>query len=538
MPTLNWLNRNEAVTLASKAPYRLLEAVPELSYGNADTENMIIQGDNLDALKSLLPYYAGKVKCIYIDPPFNTKQAFTHYDDNLEHSIWLSLIYPRIEILKELLSEDGSFFVHIDDNQLGYLIVLMDEVLGRTNRVSIITFKQGAPTGHKAINPGLVTTNNYIVLYAKNKRQWTPNRLFTGRERDTRYNQFLVNPEDEYSQWRTIPLTRAFCDHMGKPVKTLKQQLGKEGYEDALSEFVIVNASRVIRPARPDYEGVGAYVRDAIDASSKDPNRVYYLNREDYSDMYFKGGERWLFYKYKLKEIDGQLVAGEPLTNLWGDLLSNNLHNEGGVTFPKGKKPEGLIKRVLEITTTKGEIVLDSFLGSGTTAAVAHKMGRQYIGIEMGDQAITHCVPRLKRVVDGEQGGISQAVNWQGGGGFRVYRLGETIFDEVGQINKNVSITTLASHIWFAETHTPLNQPPTSSLIGDYNGISYYLLYNGILSDEGAAGGNVLTSRVLRSLPRFDGPKVIYGEVRQLSAERLKRENITFKQIPYDIEKR
>src|ERR1035437_4603780 len=163
MPTLNWLKREEAVRAATRAPYRLLESAAELSYGAAESENLLIQGDNLDALKALLPYYAGRVKCIYIDPPFNTQQAFENYDDNLEHSIWLSLMYPRLEFLRDLLSDDGSLFIHIDDNELGYLIAIADEVIGRKNRVSIITFKQSSASGPKAINPGLVTTTNFIL---------------------------------------------------------------------------------------------------------------------------------------------------------------------------------------------------------------------------------------------------------------------------------------------------------------------------------------------------------------------------------------
>lgn len=538
MPTLTWLNRNEALTLSSKAPYRLLESVPELSYGDPDTGNMLIQGDNLDALKALLPYFAGRVKCIYIDPPFNTQQALENYDDNLEHSIWLSIMYPRLELLRDLLAEDGTLVVHIDDGELVYLIAILDEIFGRNNRTAMVTFKQGAPTGHKAINPGMVTITNYVIFYAKDKRSWKPNRLYTGRERDNRYNQFIENFEEDYSGWRTITLLKAFSKHTGKPAKVLREEVGKQMYEDLLNNFVIQNASRIIRTARPDYEGVGASVREAIDASKDDRHRVFFLHRDDYSDMYFKGGERWLFYRDKLKQVDGEIIAGEPLTNLWDDLLSNNLHNEGDVKFPKGKKPEGLIKRVLELSTKRGDIVLDSFLGSGTTSAVAHKMGRRYIGIEMGDHAVTHCAPRLCRVSDGEQGGISGAVNWKGGGGFRFYRLGESIFDETGRINPKVRFATLAAHVWFTETNTPLISPATSALVGVHNGTAYYLLFNGILGDKRPDGGNVLTSRVLRELPPFDGPKVIYGEATRFGEERLKREAITFKQTPYEIKAR
>lgn len=201
-------------------------------------------------------------------------------------------------------------------------------------------------------------------------------------------------------------------------------------------------------------------------------------------------------------------------------------------------KPERLIQRVLQIATNPGDLVLDSFLGSGTTAAVAHKMGRRYIGIELGDHAVSHCQPRLKKVVDGEQGGISQAVNWQGGGGFRFFRLGQPVFDAYGFIHPDIRFQSLASHIWYAETRTPLSNDPAvepSPLLGVHQGTAYYLLYNGILGDRRPQGGNVLTSKVLALLPEHHGPKVIFGETARLGPARLQQEQITFKQIPYDV---
>lgn len=201
-------------------------------------------------------------------------------------------------------------------------------------------------------------------------------------------------------------------------------------------------------------------------------------------------------------------------------------------------KPEELIGRVVHIASSPGDIVMDSFLGSGTTCAVAHKMGRRYIGIEMGEHAVTHCAPRLRKVVDGEQGGISQSVNWQGGGGFRFYRLGEPVFDEEGKINRAISFSTLAAHVWFSETGNPLSRTPDSPCLGAHDGTGYYLLYNGILGDKRPGGGNVLTRQLLAALQPFDGPKIIYGEMSRLFAERLRAERITFKHIPYDVKAR
>ena len=201
-------------------------------------------------------------------------------------------------------------------------------------------------------------------------------------------------------------------------------------------------------------------------------------------------------------------------------------------------KPEKLIARILQIATNPNDLVLDSFLGSGTTAAVAHKMGRRYIGIEMGDHAVTHCVPRLKKVIEGEQGGISQAVGWQGGGGFRFYRLGAAVFDAQGRINPKIRFAHLAAHIWFSETHKALQGQANNPLLGQHKGVAYYLLYNGILGDKRPDGGNVLTAKVLAALPAHAGPKVIYGEACRIGAARLKELGIIFKQTPYDLKSR
>ena len=412
-------------------------------------DNRLIFGDNLLALKSLEQEFTGNVKCVYIDPPFNTQQAFEHYDDGYEHSIWLGLIRDRAESLRRLLSDDGTLFVHIDDNELGYLIALLDEVFGRANRVSVVTFKQGSATGHKAINPGVVSTTNFILIYAKNKSLWTPNRVFAARaERDKRYGQFIENYEEPFSRWRFITLASAFAMSLGMPERGLKKTLGYL-HEEQLSEFVMKNAERVVRLARPDYNAVSSEAREMIDRSKARSGEVLLLERESHSNMYFINGERILFYSDKLKFIDGKYVAGEPLTSLWDDILSNNLHNEGGIDFPKGKKPEALIKRCLDLATKSGDIVLDSFAGSGTTGAVAHKMGRRWIMVELGEHCHTHIIPRLKKVIDGEdKGGVSESTGWQGGGGFRYCRLAPTLIvhDRWGNpvINPEYNATQLA----------------------------------------------------------------------------------------------
>jgi adenine-specific DNA-methyltransferase len=422
-------------------------------------DNRLIFGDNLLALKALEQEFTGKVKCVYIDPPFNTQQAFEHYDDGFEHSIWLGLIRNRLEIIRKLLSVDGTMFVHIDDNELGYLIVLLDEIFGRPNRVSIVTFKQGSATGHKAINPGVVNTSNFIVIYAKDKSLWEPNRIFTARaERDKRYGQFIENYDANFSEWRFITLTKAFAAHLKLPERGLKKSLG-EDYEEQLSQFVMANAVNIVRLARPDYNAVSSDARVMIDASRTKPEKVMFLKRDGFSDMYFINGERILFYSDKLKLIDGQFVAGEPLTTIWDDVLSNNLHNEGGVEFPKGKKPEALIKRCIDLATKYGDLVLDSFAGSGTTGAVAHKMGRRWIMVELGEHCHTHIIPRMNRVIDGDDSsGITKVASWKGGGGFRYYRLAPSLLekDKWGNwvINKEYNAAMLAEALCKLEGFT------------------------------------------------------------------------------------
>ena len=373
--------------------------------------------------------FAGKVKCIYIDPPFNTQQAFEFYEDGIEHSLWLTLMRDRLTILHNLLHEDGNIFIHIDDNELAYLIAITDEIFQRSNRVSIITFKQGSATGHKSINPGCITNTNFILWYCKSRERWNPNRIFTARGRNDRYNQFIYNRSQHFSNWEIVPLSNAFARSLGVEPRKLKKIF--PDFEERIGEFVLSNAESVVQLARPYYEGVSKDAKQLIDISKKEPDKVFCLPRDSYSDMYFKRGERIIFYSDTLKEIDGKLLPGEPLTTLWDDIPSHNLHNEGGVEFPKGKKPEALIKRCLDLVSSPGDLVLDSFAGSGTTGAVAQKMGRRWIMVELGEHCHTHIIPRLKKVIDGDDsGGITKAVNWKGGGGFRYYRLAPSLLEK------------------------------------------------------------------------------------------------------------
>ena len=503
MPLLDWLNKTDAVRTVQKVPYRLLEAVPELSSGDPDTENMLIQGDNLQALKTLLPLYAGKVKCIYIDPPYNTRSAFTHYDDNLEHSLWLSLMYPRLELLRELLAEDGSIWVSIDDNEAHYLKVMMDEVFGRKSFVaSNVWQKRYSRENREAIGD----VHEYLFVYAKHPDIFKKNRnlvLLTEQQA-----KVYRNPNnDPLGRWRPIPMT------------------AQEGHATPDQFYEVITPSgKVHRPPEGRCWGVARATYEKLLLEG----RIYFGK---------KGDAQPNIIRY-LSE-----VAGVAPWTWWPsdevghtDESKKEIHNLFGKTAAfESPKPERLIERILHIATNSNDLILDCFLGSGTTAAVAHKMNRRYIGIEMGDHAETHCQPRLKKVIEGEQGGISKAVNWQGGGGFHYFRLGETIFDELGSIHPNVRFPALAAHIWFCETRSPLAKPADSALLGIHNGTAYYLLYNGILGDRRPQSGNVLTQAVLDVLPKHAGRKIIYGEASRFGKPRLDVENIIFKQIPYDV---
>lgn len=410
---LTWIGKDREVNLEP----RILVEVPEKSYGDKDTENMLIHGDNLLALKALEQDYSGKIKCIYIDPPYNTGARIDAdgkeigYDDNLEHSIWLSMMQKRIKILYKLLSKDGAIWISIDEKESHYLKILCDEIFGRNNFIIQTTIQRGAATGHKAINPTPVQVCDLMIAYAKDKSSWKYHPVYKERDYDKAYNQIILNYEENCENWEFTPLK----DYVIKNNTDIKT---------CLKNF----PERIIRFAQPDYSGVGQETRDYIDLSKQNPEKIYLQKRDGYTNIYLINGNRILFYKDKMKIIDGKFVTAELVTNLWDDMNYQGISKEGSVTFKKGKKPENQIRRLIEMSTEKGDLVLDSFLGSGTTAAVAHKMGRKWIGIELGAHCYTHCEPRLQKVIDGtDKSGISKAVNWQGGGGYKFYELAPSL---------------------------------------------------------------------------------------------------------------
>ncbi len=506
MPTLHWLTREEDVGAAGRAPYRLLEEAPGLSAGEAEAENMLIQGDNLEALKALLPFYAGRVKCVYIDPPYNTRSAFAHYDDNLEHATWLSMMLPRLELLRDLLAEDGSIWVSIDDHEAHYLKVVMDEIFGRKCFVANLAWQKRYSRDN---NSAIGDVHEHILIYSINPDKFKEcrNRI----ELDDRTRRAYSNPNnDPRGPWQSVSFTGAeYRENMMYPIVALNGTVHKPppGRHWAALED---EYKRLLADGRIWFGKDGKGV----------PRVIRYLNEVE-------GLVPWSWWPHE--EVGHTGEAKREANTLFGREVSFDT-----------PKPERLIQRILHIATAPGDLVLDSFLGSGTAAAVAHKMNRRWIGVEMGEHAVTHCAPRLAKVIEGEQGGISKAVRWQGGGGFRFYRLGPPAFDENGRICPDVTFPLLAAHVWFAETGRPWRAPAEPSpFLGAHEGQGYALLYNGILGDRSAGGGNVLTKKTLGQVRAaaggFAGPLTVYAARTMLGSAALKAEELAFKQTPYDV---
>lgn len=439
---LNWIGKHDPKNKISPEP-RILVENPEYSYSNSKAiineqlsfgeetknktyfDNMLIHGDNLLALKSLELEYAGKIKCIYIDPPYNTGSAFEHYDDNLEHSTWLSLMKPRLELLKTLLSNDGSIFIQIDDDEQAYLKVICDEVFGRSNFVTTIAVKMSTPSGVKLSHRDkkILKIKEFILVYAKNKNKLKLNPQYKPKSKWDNYYEWYVDRKGKNPiNWRVFPL-KGILEQNGLSTSDINNPQFKK--------FYLENSDKIWQRGRNTN-----IPEKVLEKSKKNWDTVFeYKNNEDSHYQYCYKGRRMAFLSNVVKNcIDstGKKVKdiGTLICDFWDDISTAALFSEGKISFPNGKKPETLIQRILEISTNPGDLVLDSFLGSGTTAAVAHKMGRRWIGIELGNHAYTHCYKRLKAVVDGEQGGISKGVNWQGGGGFKFYELAPSLIEK------------------------------------------------------------------------------------------------------------
>lgn len=392
---LTWIGKHKRPKLET----RILLEDPEKSYHAkvrselAAFDNRLIFGDNLLALKALEQEFTGKVKCVFIDPPYNTGSAFTHYDDGLEHSIWLGLMRDRLEIIKRLLSDDGSLWITIDDNEAHYLKVLCDEVFGRGNFIANAIWQKKFSPQNDA--KWLSDNHDHILIYAKHKEIWRPNLLERSELADSRYS----NPDnDPRGAWASSDMS----------VRT---------YSEATDYPITTPSGKIVKPAESRCWSVS---QDKFEELVKD-NRIWFG----------KSGSNVPRIKTFLSEVKQGLV---PLTVWLNTEVGNNQDAKKEVKQFNAKdvfdtpKPEKLVQRIIHLASNPGDLVLDSFAGSGTTGAVAHKMGRRWIMVELGEHCHTHIIPRLQKVIDGEdQGGISKAVNWQGGGGFRYFRLAPTL---------------------------------------------------------------------------------------------------------------
>ncbi len=411
----------ERVPSASRAELATIEHV-----GDGAAENALIFGDNLAALEVLARTHTGQIRCAYLDPPFNTGRTFAEYTDRRASEDWADMMRPRLEALAPLLADDGAVFAEIDDTELARLVGLLDDVFGAKNRVSTITVVRSAATGHKAKNAAPVHVSDFLLVYAKNKKAWRYRPQFHLREGlDPAYGTWLDNPDEPPRTWTFRPLRAAFARHLGHGTsRQSRQALGASEYDRALENFALTNARHVVRFAQPRYEAIGREAQRVVDASRADKETVYVLPREGRPPFIVRGGNRILFFADKVRTIAGEARVVEPLTNVWSDVPFQGIAREGGVVFARNKKPEKLLARVVAMATDPGDWVLDPFLGSGTTAAVAHKMGRRWIGVEAGEHLRTLALPRLTRVVRGEdRTGVSAELGFTGGGGFRVDRV-------------------------------------------------------------------------------------------------------------------
>jgi adenine-specific DNA-methyltransferase len=553
MPTLDWIGKKAVLNHHNEVPFHLLRCNPELSVGENGGGNLLVQGDNLLALKALLPYYAGQVKCIYIDPPYNTGNEGWVYNDNVNspeirewlgkivggetedlsrHDKWLCMMYPRLTLLRDFLRNDGVILISIDDNEYSSLHLLIDEIFGRFNFVGTIIWKNVTDN-----NPTNISAEHeYVLCYAKNKsrleRVWKASAIPIKETLINLANDLKLKYPDlderqkVYTEWfrnnkiYMWPFDRyKYIDNGG--IYTGSQSVhnpGKEGYRyDVIHPVTGKPCQQPLMGYRFPEDTMKKLLSEEKILFGKDETKIIELK------LYVQD------YKAKLSsvfEMDTRLGA-----------------NELSRIFPEEKrvfgfsKPSDFIVELLSFVTSPDSLILDSFAGSGTTGHAVFKLNKQdngkrkFILVEL-DQNIACSITavRLKRVIEGydDETGF--------GGGFRFCELGPSLFFANGQIRAGVTFTNLAAHIFFTETGQPLLETvdERTPFLGIANGTAIYLLYNGVMRDQ----GNVLTLQTFESLPSFDGPKVIFGDGCKIGRERLRELNITFRQIPYEVKVR
>ncbi|MFA5941502.1 MAG: site-specific DNA-methyltransferase [Sinimarinibacterium sp.] len=571
MPTLNWIGKEAVVRHHKDVPFRLLEPASDLSCGDNESGNLIVQGDNLHALKALLPRYAGQVKCIYIDPPYNTGQDDRGvdgrrtgwiYNDRVEspeiqewlgkvvgveaedlcrHDKWLCMMYPRLRLLKDFLRDDGVIFASIDDIEFASMRMLFDEIFGVTNRVGVIVWKNATDN-----NPTQIASEHeYVLCYAKDKRKVPSEWKASSLEIKVR----LMDVGDTF--------VKQYPDQTERQTAFTKWYRENKAQLWPFEDYKFIDDGGVYTGMRSVHNpGKEGYRYDIIHPVTKRPCQqplMGYRFPEDSMQRLINEG-RIIFGEDETKLVELKVYAKDyraKLSSLF-ELDGRIGTNEIKAIFPEDRrpfdfpKPTELIEELLSFTTADGELVLDSFGGSGTTANAVLKLNRadgqtrRFILVEMKDAIATGVTAeRVKRVSKGYTNAKGEVVEGLGGG-FQFCRLSaEPLFNADGQIRDDVSFAQLAEFVWFAETGTGLSPvkrgKAASPLLGVYEGRAVYLLYNGILKDKSVAGGNVLTGPVFEVLPKFAGPKVIYAAANRMGG-RAAREGITFKQTPYALE--
>lgn len=535
MPTLNWIGKEAVVNHHLQVPFHLLKDVPNLACGSPGGGNLIIQGDNLIALKALLPYYAGQVKCIYIDPPYNTGNENWVYNDNVNspiihdwlgkvvsgegetldrHDRWLCMMYPRLVLLRKFLREDGAIFISIDDNENANLVHICDEIFGEQNRVlQGVWIKRVSPANDAKY---FSSDHEFILVYARKKDIWRPRKLKRTEKQLKNYR----NPDsDPRGPWNSVTYT---CN---KSI-TERPNLYHGIKNPHTGEVIWPKRTAVWKydAARHEENESDKLVWWGADGEAKMPRLKRFLS--EMGNVVPRS-----FFHY-----DDAGHTQEARTELL-DIL-----NECPFTTPKASR---LISRLIEIASDPGDIIMDSFAGSGTTGHAVLRLNnynsdkepRRFILVEMESEiARSITAERIRRISEGyttSKGKYNEGL----GGGFRYCELGTPLFDEFGKIRNSVSFSDLARHVYFAETGEPLprGRIMNSPFIGECRGVGIYLLYNGILSDRTASGGNVLTRTLLDELPKFIGHKVIYCAGCLISKDRLRADRIIIRQIPYEI---
>ena len=539
MPTLNWIGKQAVVNHHHQVPFHLLKDVPELSCGDPGSGNLIVQGDNLVALKALLPYYAKQVKCIYIDPPYNTGNEGWVYNDNVNspiirqwlekvvgregedlsrHDKWLSMMYPRLALLREFLTADGAIFVSIDDNEEHSLRYLLDELFGMRNFIgNVIWEKSDSPRmdAHFFSN-----RHDFIVAYARDIAKAAFNKIELEEEAAAHYDKLDAEGRKYYL----------------KPLRAMGGQGDSREARPTLYYPLTTPEGTEVFPKKSDgSDGAWRWSREKVEDE---------LSRIEWK----RGRKGWSPYFRIYADTSGK----RPAETIWfhSEVGSNRTSKiELKSIFPEVEpfgtpKPTKLIERIVRIMTGPSDLVLDSFGGSGTTAHAVLNVNRRddgnrrFIVVEM-EPSIARSITatRVRRVAEGYATATGERIEGVGGG-FRFCELGEPLFDENGTIRKTVRFCDLARHVYFTETGEPLprERVKKSPLLGvTTNGVAVYLLYNGILEDRSVNGGNILTTKTLALLPAHSGPKVLYAAGCRLSNARLKRERISFKQTPYAI---